>query len=243
MTDVVSATSAHDDDDDGFLFPDRIKVFLEGVGDNAEVLRNYLDRLHDRCSALSTEMRRSAWAAVGFASLFAVLSGKGVSEISFLAVKLTDFAMIRILIPPIVAGIMLRRLLIQNQRNVALEAYWAICRAKFPQMWESGLLEITVPSGSPFSVGAGESAIADGTRYARIQGAVETVETVALYIILPVVFSAYAFIRLFMQFGAGHILVWISLVATAAVVAVGFFCMGGPEIYPIEDESDENETD
>jgi hypothetical protein len=123
-------------------------------------------------------MRRNSWIAVGLACLFGLLSDDSVGEVSVLGITLTDLPFIRIIIPALVAGLMLRTLMISNERQLALDGYWAICKARFPLMWESGFLELTVPSGSPLSTGP--DAMTSGTKYWRIQRAVESTETVAL---------------------------------------------------------------
>ncbi|MET8908270.1 hypothetical protein [Micromonospora sp. NPDC004551] len=224
-------------EDDSALLPDRVRQFLDCKETDLDLVKEYLARLLDTCETMAREARRNWFVAVSLALVFILISGRGVSEVSILAVKLTDFAFIRILIPPVAVGLVVRAVQISWRRQTALSVYYEITKHRFPGLSKSDLDTVVVSSAFLFSVGGG--GIDDGTRYGRLMEIIESAETFICIVLLPAFFALYSFYRLFVTYGYGNAFVWVSLAATGALLVLLFLSRGGPEVYPFEEEEEE----
>src|SRR4051794_30078389 len=104
-------------EDEDFLLPQRVETFLQAPENDTAEVRAFLNKANDKASEVGRQLRKCLWIAIGLAALFALLSSKGVSEVTLMSIKLTDFSLVRILIPPAIACLSLRALLQAHERG------------------------------------------------------------------------------------------------------------------------------
>jgi hypothetical protein len=209
---------------------DRINEVVNAEHTSPDLTRDYLNKLVDRHSELGTGQRTAAFASVALAGVFIVLSGTSVSEVTVLGVKLTDFALLRALIPPVVVGLVVRSVSLANEKGMVRDVYSGLIKVYWPELHATKLHHLLLPSGLLLSTG--RNPITAGTRYDRIQAASQRAESFLLVFVIPAGFTSYAFYRLFDAYGPRNALVWLSLLTTGTMFALLLLARRGPEIYP-----------
>jgi hypothetical protein len=203
--------------DEERTLPERVAIFLSEDRAEREDVRVYLTSLGAQINGFSGRVGRYAVTLIAAAALFVLLSSKGLTEAEIFNIKVQNFVLFRVAIPVAMAYLATSVVLLMNQRSKLRDLYYEIVRQHFPS-WDKSEIG-SIPIGDMNLLFTHSPMLHSDTdeRWARRFFNID----VAIVLLLPILFSAFAYANLFtdpkvpMWYSATSLIFAILLIAVA----------------------------
>ncbi len=181
-------------------------------------------RMVDTVRDILRAQRRASILLVAFAFGFELLNRSLVAEASLAGIKISRIEFLATLIPVAVSYLYLRFAALARDLGVYSSVLYSMTDGKFPGLRQSNLDRMIIYLGGPTTA----PLPAMYAPYYRRLAVVTSLLELALYNVLPLLFTGYAFWQLFSAHGVTDLLVWLSLAISTLFLALAlvFVAMG-----------------
>jgi hypothetical protein len=206
---------AHPGGDTGTSAASHVRTFLEAKETTPDLLRETMWRIVEIIREILRSQRRAAILLVAFAFAFELLNRSLVTEASLAGIKLSRIEFLAILTPVAISYLYLRFAALGRDLGAYSFVLYHVTNGKFPGLNESHLDRMIIYIGGPTIAPLPALYAPHYRRVAVVTGLLE----LALYNLLPLLFTAYAFWQLFSAHGPKDLLVWLSLTISTLFLA------------------------
>lgn len=196
---------------------------------NDEFLREYLNQLLAIWQELIKSMVRTVVLAVLAMILFGVLAGKGVSEVTILSFKLSNFSLLELAIPVFVACTALRIYALGIDNQIFSKVYDSIMLRKFPELYKSDLYGMIAPPGTGPIFDSSRIQFLKHSRSLPILKILDGFQD-GIVVLVPVAFEVGAYIYLFNSPKVSDPFVWVSLSFTLSIFVATYAFAAAAEV-------------
>jgi len=201
----------------------RVEDFLTNEKTDKDLSKGVLDLVLSAWRSTGEKVTRILGVLVILAIFFMLIATKGVQEFSISGVKVANLHLVGAAIPPLMAVLLLRALMLDVDARLLSNSYFELTRQAFPGLRKSELDSIIAPSDLLIVIDT--SSALKGTLLGKILNMAARVEA-SFFISLPGAFSIYAYVKIFSFLHVTNPLTWISLslsvVLYSLALAIGF---------------------
>ena len=177
-------------------------------------------------------IRTYALLIVGGSILFELLDRAEVPELSILGVRIQGTGFLLAITPVLIAAFYSQLLFNFAVHSWNLGIYGSAMRALYPALVDSGVADgLHVTGKTPISVAKQFRKYGNSPLAARLLAGL-TVVIAGLLIVVPAVYLIWAYVRVFRGMGPDTVGIWIGLIVSVGLIALGVLSIMGDRITP-----------
>lgn len=206
----------------------RIRVAFEEDAVDSDELRNYLTELRVNWRQAELTLSRTISLILLTCVAFELLTRGVVSEVSVVFLKISNATqLVAPALPVMLAYLTLNLIMLIGDINLYELVHETAIELRHKSLYDNHMEVALEPPGAFFT--GSRLKFSRGTSINRALAPIFTFLRIGIYLILPVIFLAYTYVRLLATRGLGDVLVWASmgisaiLVVAATLLFIDFF--------------------